>query len=135
MSDTKFPLLKYYKSPKVPKVLGNGAFGYVYLFVAKSDCELPSKFSKKVAVKVFTSQKDASFYKEVSLYRRMIVSPHPNIVKFIGECDLKNSEHGDAVAQHGLVMDHYDCDLKYYQDVFRRPFVKKNINESRKVSG
>ena len=131
-SDLKFPLLKYYKGADIPKVLGSGAFGNVYLYFEKTGCELPSFYSKRVAVKVFASEKEAVFYKEVSLFRLIIVSPHPYIVKFLGECNMKNGT--DDIVQHCLVMEHYDCDLKNYKQGYLHHFMKKNIEESRKVS-
>ena len=40
MGDLKFPLLKYYRSPSLPELLGKGAFGEVYHFVSKTDQQL-----------------------------------------------------------------------------------------------
>ena len=132
MSDLKFAL-KYYEGAYIPKVLGSGAFGNVYLYFAKAGCELPSSYPKKVAVKVFASEKEAEFYKEASLFRLIIVSPDPwpYIVKFLGECSMKNGT--DDIVQHCLVMEHYDCDLKKYKQGYLHHFMKKNIKELRKV--
>ena len=128
MGDLKFPLLKYYKNPGLPKLLGKGAFGEVYHFISKSDQQLPSICPNNVAVKVFESEKDANFYKELSLFRLIGLSPHPNLVKFLGVCQV--TTEGTNTIQHALVMEHYNCDLKKYKEDFPLQVILK---DSKKV--